>query len=82
MIAPAGTGGSPVGLDCRTVYKRQTKKRLRERLVGGGSSLSRSESRARTGPRLRRGAAITPHKVGIHLDAAGYSGNLGSHGPR
>jgi magnesium transporter len=36
--------------------------------------------RARAGPRLRRGAAITPHKVLGHLAAAGYSGGRGRTG--
>ena len=63
------------GLDCPKVYERQTKRGLRERLVGGEPSLSRNGSRARAGPRLHRGADITPHKVGTHLAAAGYSGD-------
>ena len=50
---------------------------LRESLGGGGSSLSRSEWRARRRPRLRAGVCrrTTPYKVAqIHLGAAGYSG--------
>ena len=73
VIAPAGTGGSPrarLSKGLRVPDEERTARETRRRR----SSLSRSESRARAGPACAGVPPMTPHKVGVHLAAAGYSG--------
>ena len=72
VIAPAGTGGSPQG----STVERSTSARRRKDCARDSSEEGRVSRAVNREPAQACAGVppMTPHKVGVHLAAAGYSG--------